>query len=226
MTDQEKIECCAKAAHELNRVYCESLGDKSQLPWQRAPEWQRQSAINGVKGALAGNTPEQSHESWLAEKRAAGWRYGPTKDPEKKQHPCMVPYGELPDEQRVKDHLFCRTVELMKDILDNGIETVRSEKLDAQEDELERNDKTPMFIEREHCPEPAEGSPGWLVDLYYKYINTGLKRSYSFSWLRLFQANLAVGQTLVGPRYEYTRTETGMKIADLGYDKNRGWSLR
>lgn len=53
-----------------------------------------------------GNTPEQSHESWLAEKRAAGWKYGPVKDAGKKEHPCFVPYAELPAAQRVKDEIF------------------------------------------------------------------------------------------------------------------------
>jgi hypothetical protein len=51
-------------------------------------------------------TPEASHESWMAEKVAAGWVYGPTKDPVAKTHPCIVAYSELPPEQRAKDHLF------------------------------------------------------------------------------------------------------------------------
>jgi len=104
------IEACARAAHEVNRAYCLALGDTSQPPWDSAPEWQRSSALNGVAGALAGNTPEQSHESWLAEKRAMGWKYGPTKNPETKEHPCFVPYAELPAAQQAKDHLFTVTV--------------------------------------------------------------------------------------------------------------------
>jgi len=27
-------------------------------------------------------------------------------DPEKKEHPCFVPYTELPPEQKAKDHIF------------------------------------------------------------------------------------------------------------------------
>lgn len=104
------VEACAQAAHEANRAYCLALGDVSQLPWESAPDWQKTSARNGVAGALAGNTPEQSHESWLAEKAATGWKYGPVKDAEKKEHPCFVPYAELPPEQRAKDELFLSTV--------------------------------------------------------------------------------------------------------------------
>jgi hypothetical protein len=104
--DTKKIEACARAAHEANRAYCIAIGDTSQVPWESAPEWQRISARNGVVGALGGNTPEQSHESWLAEKTATGWTFGDVKDPIAKTHPCFVPYAELPREQRQKDAIF------------------------------------------------------------------------------------------------------------------------
>lgn len=54
--------------------------------------------------------PSDSHESWLKEKELSGWKYGPIKDPEKKEHPCFVPYDELPVEQKVKDYLFKQVV--------------------------------------------------------------------------------------------------------------------
>jgi hypothetical protein len=108
-----KIEACARAVHETNRAYCIAIGDTSQPSWEDAPEWQRSSAINGVLGVMAGNTPEQSHESWLNEKNAAGWRYGPVKDPEKKEHPCIVRYEDLPAQQQQKDHVYVAVVGAM-----------------------------------------------------------------------------------------------------------------
>lgn len=110
MDEQTKIEACARAAHEANRAYCLAIGDTSQPSWDDAPDWQKSSARNGVKGALAGNTPEQSHESWLAEKRDTGWKFGPVKNPETKEHPCFVPYAELPPAQRAKDTIFTTVV--------------------------------------------------------------------------------------------------------------------
>lgn len=104
------IEACARAAHEANRAYCIALGDRTQPSWDDAPEWQKSSARNGVLGALAGATPAQSHQSWLKEKRETGWRYGPVKDPERKEHPCFRPYHELPEEQRRKDDVFVAVV--------------------------------------------------------------------------------------------------------------------
>jgi len=115
--NEKTTEAAARAAHEANRAYCIAIGDDSQPPWETAPEWQRSSARNGVTGALAGNTPEQSHESWLAEKRAAGWKFGPVKNPEAKEHPCFVPYAELPPAQRAKDAIFVTVARVVAEAL-------------------------------------------------------------------------------------------------------------
>ncbi len=105
-----RVLACAQAAHEANRAYCAALGDNSQVTWEAAPDWQRESAIKGVEGVLRGNDPKQSHESWLEEKVRTGWKFGAVKDPDKKEHPCMVPYEDLPPEQRAKDHVFVNVV--------------------------------------------------------------------------------------------------------------------
>ena len=105
------IEMCAQAAHEVNRVWSLSLGDQSQVHWEDAPEWQRTSCMDGVKGVIRGDTAQESHEAWLRFKEADGWKYGPSKNADKKEHPNMVPYNDLPAEQRARDELFVSTVE-------------------------------------------------------------------------------------------------------------------
>lgn len=108
-------ESVARMCHEVNRAYCRSIGDDSQPAWEDAPDWQKESAINGVEFHLANETsPEQSHENWMREKATAGWVYGDVKDPEKKEHPCMIPYDQLPLEQRTKDYLFKAVVDCHK----------------------------------------------------------------------------------------------------------------
>ena len=106
------IKQIAKTCHEVNRAYCKSIGDNSQNSWNVSPEWQKKSAINGVKFHLANpdSKPSDSHNNWLAEKRKEGWVYGKVKDPAKKTHPCMVPYSKLPKEQQTKDALFIAVV--------------------------------------------------------------------------------------------------------------------
>ena len=98
----------AMMCHEANRNLCIALGDFSQKPWEDAEQWQKDSAFNGVVFNLQNpDAPASaSHDSWLEEKRATGWTYGPVKDADKKEHPCFVPYEALPSEQQAKDHLF------------------------------------------------------------------------------------------------------------------------
>lgn len=106
------IEQVAKVCHEANRAYCETIGDNSQPIWDIAPEWQKDSARNGVKFHFSEMAlgrkplPSASHDSWLKQKAADGWKYGPVKDPDKKEHPCFLPYDELPVEQKQKDYIF------------------------------------------------------------------------------------------------------------------------
>ena len=106
------IEMIAKVAHEVNMAYCKSIGDDTQVSWEDAPDWQKESTIKGVELHLANpdTTPEQTHESWLAQKQADGWKYGEVKNAETKEHPCFRPYSELPIEQRTKDFLFKQVV--------------------------------------------------------------------------------------------------------------------
>jgi hypothetical protein len=112
----------ARVCHEVNRAYCQALGDDSQPAWADAPEWQRASALAGVQlhiqqpdaGARA------SHESWMAQKQADGWVYGPVKDPDAKQHPCIVPFEQLPAEQQAKDYIFRAVVHALRGQLRAG----------------------------------------------------------------------------------------------------------
>lgn len=98
----------ARLAHEVNRAYCVATGDTSQIAWEEAPDWQRHSAVNGVDFLRANPNagPEASHENWMREKIRNGWVYGEIKNPDAKTHPCLVPFGDLPQSQRVKDFLF------------------------------------------------------------------------------------------------------------------------
>lgn len=111
------IERIAQVAHEINRAYCQAIGDESQPTWEDAPDWQRNSARSGVQAHIDKQlTPRESHDLWMDQKVREGWIYGPVKDPTKKEHHCIVPYDHLPVEQRVKDYLFAQVVASLMDL--------------------------------------------------------------------------------------------------------------
>ena len=98
----------AKICHEANKAYCESIGDSTQNHWEDCSFSQKASVLKGIMN-IAENpstTPEESHEGWKKHKIEEGWTYDHIKDEEKRTHPCIVPYSDLPKEQRVKDYLF------------------------------------------------------------------------------------------------------------------------
>jgi len=98
----------ARVCHEANRGLCLAFGDTSQVPWKDAPANIHVSAIDSVHHALDNPdaTPAHQHDNWCAFKRADGWVYGEQKNAAAKTHPCLVPYNELPPEQKAKDYVF------------------------------------------------------------------------------------------------------------------------
>lgn len=108
-----QITAAARAAHEANRAYCIAIGDNSQQSWGETSQDNRDASVALVRRTVDGLTPEQEHEGWCKVKREQGWQYGPARDNEKKLHPCLVPYAELPPAQRAKDALLGGVVRTM-----------------------------------------------------------------------------------------------------------------
>jgi hypothetical protein len=114
------IEEIAEINHEANVALCNILGETTQGSWVDAPYWQRESSINGVRVILSNKDakPEDAHNIWMKEKYEARWIYGPTKDPDKKEHPCLKPFNKLAPEQQAKDHLFLNIVRALEPFIE------------------------------------------------------------------------------------------------------------
>ena len=115
--DKDLIEQAAEVAHETIRAACWARGDRTVATWYETNGWQRVMTIQTVQEQLVvkyktGHFPDaaRSHDIWQTALLKDGWKVGPIKDAEKKEHPCLVMYHELPFEQRVKDHLFTAVV--------------------------------------------------------------------------------------------------------------------
>jgi hypothetical protein len=112
----DKVTSIAIACHEANKAWCETNGDNSQKSWDESEQWQRDSAIKGVQFRLDNPDAPASaqHDAWMADKIAAGWAWGEIKNADHKTHPCIVPYDQLPEADRIKDKLFQIIVDALK----------------------------------------------------------------------------------------------------------------
>ena len=71
---------------------------------------------------LARNT----HEIWSQQRFADGWHYGEERDDDRKLHPCLVPYDELPESEKVYDRAIA--MEIIKAMLGLGFRILAPEK--------------------------------------------------------------------------------------------------
>jgi RyR domain len=67
--------------------------------------------LNKIVELLAKNT----HENWAVERKKEGWKYGHKRDDRKKEHPCLVPYENLPESEKEHDRIVVK--ELLKTII-------------------------------------------------------------------------------------------------------------
>lgn len=52
---------------------------------------------------LSEQIAENVHEVWAASRMAEGWTYGKERNDSLKQHPCLIPYDELPEIEKDYD---------------------------------------------------------------------------------------------------------------------------
>ena len=69
---------------------------------------------------LAEKLAENTHEVWAKERLEQGWRWGPVRSDAKKEHPCLIPYEDLPESEKVYDRNTA--METLKAIVAMGYE--------------------------------------------------------------------------------------------------------
>ena len=53
--------------------------------------------------ALIEEMAKNVHEVWAQNRIKQGWTYGAERDDALKKHPCLLPYEELPEEEKIYD---------------------------------------------------------------------------------------------------------------------------
>lgn len=79
---------------------------------------------------------ENAHEIWAIDRQAEGWTYGPKRDENKKETPCMVPYSQLPEDEKEYDRkMAMNTLKLVHKL---GYDLVKREETELYKDLLAR----------------------------------------------------------------------------------------
>ena len=64
---------------------------------------------------LSERIAENVHEVWAKARIDEGWTYGEKRDDIHKKHPCLVPYDELPEEEKEHDrNTAMNTIKMVK----------------------------------------------------------------------------------------------------------------
>ena len=74
---------------------------------------------------------ESTHDTWARKRLEDGWRCGPHREDARREHPCLVPYEELPDSEKEYDRRIA--METLKALLALGYRIERPEGSRAEE---------------------------------------------------------------------------------------------
>jgi hypothetical protein len=91
-------------------------------PWEDRDNAFKKQMVDVVRKYIESDklpSPEEAHNSWMKAYLNMGWKYGEVRDAEKKTHPDLVPFYELPKDERDKDAIFLSLVWLVKSLLNN-----------------------------------------------------------------------------------------------------------
>lgn len=104
----------AGVCYNANAMLQDALGDAYvPPPWHVMTAAQKAPYIRGVQIA-AYLTPPEQHQRWMDDKARDGWVHGPRVDYEARTHPCMVPWDQLDEGQKLKDYLFQAIVRALR----------------------------------------------------------------------------------------------------------------
>jgi hypothetical protein len=115
-------------------------GGALRRPWDELDDEQRESSRRAADGIIDGmdaigfdlvplrrwggsgveldeplldQVAQREHERWMAERRAAGWTFGTTRDDERKRNPLLRPWDELDDAAKESNRAAARALPAM-----------------------------------------------------------------------------------------------------------------
>ena len=97
-----------------NRQQAEHISAKlteAGLSIEPSTDWRAQRFIFSEEEIE--NLARLEHERWVQERTASGVKYGPVKDKKGNTNPCLIPWKELPEEEKEKDRDSVRNLPLL-----------------------------------------------------------------------------------------------------------------
>jgi len=104
----QKTERAAEVVQEVVKTFSHFAKIEEVPSYKDLDPISRESLINSVAFITDNNITENKpiHDIWLEKMLKMGWTYGKDFDLEKKTHPSLVPFSNLPPEERAVDKLF------------------------------------------------------------------------------------------------------------------------
>jgi RyR domain len=97
---------------------------ETRMPYQPKPIDTSSITLPRDLSDLTERLAENAHDIWARQRMADGWTFGQARDDAKKYHPCLVPYAELPESEKVYDRNAA--METIKAILAQGYRIEKS----------------------------------------------------------------------------------------------------
>jgi class 3 adenylate cyclase len=133
---------------------------------------------------------ENNHEVWARERVKQGWTYGTHRDDGTKQHPCLIPYKDLSDDERAMDQIAA--IETIKTLISLGYRKDPSVSDALFLDQKERDDQAQAVLREIKNPKitTAQLRQLWTeripiiwsqdVEIYRRATDVALKQGEGF----------------------------------------------
>lgn len=99
----EELEFIASVAHSVQKGIDHAFGLPELHPWGLMGEEYKARLCLSVRSILIHDKSAKSlHDAWMNRLMKEGWKLGEIKDNEKKTHPLLIPFDELPIEWKLR----------------------------------------------------------------------------------------------------------------------------
>ena len=122
----------AAVTHGANRVLQALAGEPISPPWENESELIQESVEDGVLTVLEnpGITAEKIHNNWVDFRKSQGWKWGPVKDLDKKEHPDIGPWTALDINAQRKSKVFVAIIMALKETTYDDARVLRGHRND------------------------------------------------------------------------------------------------